>query len=125
MTFPSMIVGPITTPIGPTLGGTNVGPPGAGAAHPPGVGPIAGVAAPAAAMVAPMANTLPATTVARVLRLNIVGYPFCSTVVRRQPAPTFPADTISLPMVAGPITVGPMTVATWPTLGAMNERPLP
>jgi hypothetical protein len=118
MTLPSMIVGPIDTPIGPTEGGTNDMPFGRACAHP------SGVLAPAT--VAPMANRLPATTVARVLRLNIVEFPFLSMVVRRQTgAPTSPADTMALPMVAGPITVGPMTVATWPTLGPMNERPLP
>jgi len=125
MTLPSMIVGPIDTPIGPTLGGTNVMPFGGDGGHPPD-GVVGLVAAPAPATVAPMANTLPATTVARVLRLNIVEFPFLSMVVRRQTgAPTSPADTMALPMVAGPITVGPMTVATWPILGAMNERPLP
>ena len=124
--MPSMIVGPIDTPIGPTEGGTNDMPFGAADAHPSGGRPVPVVAALAPATVAPMANTLPATTVARVLRFNMVEFPFFRTVVRRQAAaPTSPADTMALPMVAGPITVGPMTVATWPTLGPMKERPLP
>lgn len=124
MTFPSMIVGPITTLIGPTLGGTNVAPLAAAGRHPSDVVLVL-VAALAPAPVTPMANRLPAATLARVFRLNIVVCPFSRSVVQRQGTTTSPADEMALPMVAGPITVGPITVATWPTLGAMNERPLP
>jgi hypothetical protein len=124
-TFPSMIVGPIATPIGPTLGGTNVMPLGADGGQPSDVVLVL-VAPLAPAPVALMANRLPAAaTLARVLRLNIVVCPFSGSVVQRQGTTTSPADEMALPMVAGPITVGPITVATWPTLGAMNERPLP
>jgi hypothetical protein len=49
----------------------------------------------------------------------------CGTaVVRRQTPAMFPADTFEL-TCAGPMVVGPITVATWPTAGPMNERPLP
>jgi hypothetical protein len=55
-----MIVGPMSTDIGPTAGGTNVF---------AGVAGVTGVAALAPAAVAPLANRLPAaTTAARALR---------------------------------------------------------
>jgi hypothetical protein len=77
-----MIVGPIATPIGPTLGGTNVVPFGAGGGHPSEV--VLGLAAAlAAGTIAPMAKRLPATaTVATVFRLNIVLCPFFCRVVQ-------------------------------------------
>ncbi|MDQ1490986.1 MAG: hypothetical protein QOJ23_3500 [Actinomycetota bacterium] len=121
-----MIVGPIATPIGPTLGGTNVVPFGAAGKHPSDV--VLGLAAALApGTIAPMAKRLPATaTLATVFRLNIVLRPFFSMVIQRHGAvTTLPPDEMALPMVAGPITVGPMTVETSPTLGAMKERPLP
>jgi hypothetical protein len=65
MTIPPMIVGAITTVIGPTFGGTNVKPSGEGASGPSPVGVVVAVARETST---PIATRLLAATTAAVRR---------------------------------------------------------